>query len=230
MSQPPLAPEVRAGQAVYTKAVLAVYDQVVLGLFCRFVWRCPSRHIRELYRQHLSANHLDAGVGTGYFLDKCAFPTARPRLALLDLNPNSLEVAGRRLARYRPETYRANVLEPLAIPGPPFDSVGVNFLLHCLPGPLRAKAVALDHLKAVLNPGGVLFGSTLLAGGVNRPLLAGGVKRAVPARLLMRFFNAVGVFGNAGDDLDGLTAELARRFSDVSVRVVGCLALFSGRV
>jgi len=220
MTDPPLAPEVRAGQAAYTKAVLAVYDQVVLGLFCRFVWRCPSRHLQELYQRHLSANHLDAGVGTGYFLDRCQFPAPRPRLALLDLNPNSLDVAGRRLARYHPETYRANVLEPLTIPGLKFDSVGVNFLLHCLPGPLRAKAVALDHLKAVLNPGGVLFGSTLLAGGVNRPLLA---------RLLMRFFNAVGVFGNAGDDLDGLTAELTRRFSGVSVRVVGSLALFSGR-
>jgi SAM-dependent methyltransferase len=220
MTDPSLAPEVRAGQAVYSKAVLAVYDQVVLGLFCRFVWRCPSRHILDLYRQHLTANHLDAGVGTGYFLDKCAFPSPQPRLALLDLNPNSLEVAGRRLARYRVETYRANVLDPLTIPGPRFDSVGVNFLLHCLPGPLPAKAVALDHLKAVLNPGGVLFGSTLLAGGVKRP---------PPARLLMRFFNAVGVFGNAGDDLDGLTAELTGRFADVSVHVIGCLALFSGR-
>ena len=76
------------------------------------------------------------------------------------------------------------------------------------------------HSSRQNSYGGVLFGATLLAGGVNRPL---------PARLLMRFFNAVGVFGNAGDDLDGLTAELTRRFSDVSVRVVGCLALFSGR-
>src|ERR671933_624224 len=114
-----------AGQAVYTKPMLAVYDYVVLGFFCRFVWRCPSRHILELYQDCLSANHLDAGVGTGYFLDRCRFPVPEPRLALLDLNPNSLEVAARRLARYRPVTYRANALAALRVAGPGFDSVGV---------------------------------------------------------------------------------------------------------
>ena len=33
-----------------------------------------------------------------------------------------------------------------------------------------------------------------------------------------------------GDHLGGLTEELKRRFKDVSVEVVGCAALFSGRV
>src|SRR5262249_28963545 len=82
-------------------------------------------------------------------------PVPQPRLALLDLNRNSLHIAARRLVRYRPEIYRANVLEPLSIVGPRFDSNGVSALLHCLPGTMRAKAVALDHLKALLNPGGV---------------------------------------------------------------------------
>ena len=139
---------------------------------------------------------------------------------LLDLNPNSLEVASRRLVRYRPETCRANVLEPLKISGPGFDSVGVSALLHCLPGSMKEKAVAFDHLKAVLNPGGALFGATLLTGGVERSGLA---------RLVMRYFNRIRVFSNSGDDLDGLRAELTKRFSDVSVRVIGCIALFSGR-
>ena len=30
----------------------------------------------EMYRKHLTANHLDIGVGTGYFIDRCA-PQAR---------------------------------------------------------------------------------------------------------------------------------------------------------
>jgi hypothetical protein len=211
---------VHAGQAVYTRPMLAVYDSVVLGLFCRFVWRCPSRHVLDLYRDYISANHLDAGVGTGYFLDHCHFPVSQPRLALLDLNRNSLRLAAGRLARYRPDTYRANVLEPFSIAGPGFDSVGVSALLHCLPGTMRAKAIALDHLKAVLNPGGLLFGATLLGKDVPASWLA---------RLAMKRFNAVRIFCNRDDSLAGLREELTTRFIDVSVRVIGCIALFVGK-
>jgi SAM-dependent methyltransferase len=214
------ADQVHAGQALYTRPMLAVYDLAVLGLACRYLWGCPARHILELYDRSVSANHLDVGVGTGYFLDRCRFPAPRPRLALLDLNPNSLRVAAHRLARYQPEVYRANVLDPIEIDGPRFDSVGASCLLHCLPGTIRTKAIAFDHLRALLNPSGVLFGATLLGAGVD-PGWAG--LRA------MRFFNAKRVFTNRDDDLDGLRDELARRFAEISVEVVGCVALFTGR-
>jgi hypothetical protein len=45
----------------------------------------------------------------------------------------------------------------------------------------------------------------------------------------MRYFNAKRVFTNRGDDLEGLRGELAQRFAEISVRVVGCVALFTGR-
>lgn len=108
---PSISPErVQAGQALYTKVFLSIYDGFALGLNCRFLWKCPSHHMLELYNQYVSANHLEIGVGTGYFLDRCRFPTANPRLALMDLNPNCLEVSGKRLARYAPEIYWRNVL------------------------------------------------------------------------------------------------------------------------
>ena len=103
------AAQVEAGQAVYTKRILAMYDVAVLRLLCRVVWRCPSHRIVELYNVHVSANHLDVGVGTGYFLDRCRFPSGDVRLALLDLNLDCLEWPARRLARYRPEIHRINV-------------------------------------------------------------------------------------------------------------------------
>lgn len=215
-----LRPEVIAGQAAYTRPTLAVYDQVALGFLCRFVWRCPRRMIVEAYQQHLSANHLDVGVGTGYFLDHCDFPNPRPRLTLLDLNPNCLEYSARRLARFHPEVCQANVLEPLPLEGPKYDTIGMSALLHCLPGPMSAKGVAFDHLKEILVPGGILFGGTLLSGGVQR-------SRA--ARQAMRYFNATGVFNNQDDDLQGLAAELNKRFVQVFIRVHGCAAFFSAR-
>ena len=93
--------QVEAGQALYTKFFLHIYDWWALGVSCRFVWRCPSHYMLELYNHNVSSNHLDVGIGTGYFLDCCRFPTPNTRLALMDLNPNCLKATSKRLARVR---------------------------------------------------------------------------------------------------------------------------------
>jgi len=216
----PTDEQVEAGQVVYTKRLLQIYDPLVLGISNRYVWRCPSGRIQSLYHRHVSSSHLDVGVGTGFFLDRCRFPSGRPRVALMDLNPTALEYAVSRIARYRPETYRQNVLEPIRAEIPRFDSVGINYLLHCVPGPIREKAVALDHLKTLMNRGAVLFGSTILQGGVSQ---------GWAARRLMGLYNRKGIFSNTEDDLDGLWEALRQRFDRVSVEVIGSVALFSGR-
>lgn len=227
--------QIEAGQAVYTKRTLALYDFVVLGVSNRFIWKCPTPRIEAHYNRHITANHLDVGVGTGYFLDRCHFPSDTPRVALMDLNPETLEFASRRIARYHPESFRRNVLEPISLgpeksdsgkpgSGKPdsgkFDSIGINYLLHCIPGSIESKSVAFDHLKALMNPGARIFGSTLLQGGVHR---------SGAARRLMGIYNKKGIFSNAHDDLDGLRRELERRFEEVSIEIAGCAALFSAR-
>ena len=209
-----------AGAAVYSRALLMTYDVMVLGLSNRFAWRCPSSMVLSLYQANVTSNHLDVGVGTGYFLARCRFPTPRPRLSLLDLNRNSLAFTARRLRRYEPTTFVGDVLSPLALPGPRYDSIGLNYLLHCLPKPLERKATALDHLRPHLAPGGVLFGSTILGQGDGA---------SAAGRALMRFYNARRIFGNEDDSLEGLRAALSARFDAVEVRQVGAVALFSAR-
>lgn len=212
--------QVESGQAVYTKRVLKAYDFVVLGVSNRFIWKCPTPRQLQHYERHVSANHLDVGVGSGYFPDRCHFPSTPPRVALLDLNPTALEFAAQRIARYRPESYRRNVLESFTINAPGFDSVAVNYLLHCLPGSLASKAVIFDHLRPLMNANARLFGATLLHHGV---------VRSWAARRLMSVYNRKGIFSNQQDDLATLERELQRRFDDVKVEVLGCGALFSGR-
>lgn len=212
--------QVAAGQAVYSARALAVYDLLVLGLSNRLIWRCPSALQVRHYNQHVSANHLDVGVGTGYFLDRCRFPSHVPRIALMDLNLNSLEHSFKRIARFRPEAYVRNVLEPISWNAEKFNSVGANYLLHCLPGSIETKAVAFDHLKSLMRPNGVLFGATILQGGVERNWAA---------RHLMAFYNKKGIFSNESDDLRGLERALNQRFNCVSIQIRGCVALFSGR-
>lgn len=209
-----------AGQAIYSRTTLALYDLVVLALSNPLIWRCPTARILALYDSHASGDHLDVGVGTGWYLDHCRFPGAAPRIGLLDLNANSLAVTSRRIARYRPEQYLADVLRPLVIPASPFRSVALTYLLHCLPGDIAEKAVVLDNLAAMLAPDGVMFGATLLSAGV---------ERSTAARALMRVYNRKGVFSNAGDSLEALRTELEQRFRSVQIEIVGCAALFVAR-
>ena len=214
------AKQVQAGQAVYSKRVLSIYDFTVLGVSNRYIWRCSTATIEAHYNRHLSANHLDVGVGSGYFLDQCQFPGSKPRLALMDLNQNSLAYAAQRVARYQPEQYVQNVLQPIEQAITPFDSVGINYLLHCIPGTMHQKAKAFDHLAALMNPGAKLFGATILQGDVPRNLAAKG---------LMAIYNKRGIFSNKHDGVQPLTEALNQRFSNVEVNVEGCVALFSGK-
>ncbi|WP_224242324.1 class I SAM-dependent methyltransferase [Hyalangium gracile] len=214
----PSAQEVHAGQAIYTRWSLALaYDPVVLGYSNRFLWKCQTKRLLEMYDEYVSSNHLDIGVGTGYFLARCRFPSPRPRLALMDLNPNSLEYAARRTARYQPERYQRNVLEPLQLDVPKFDTIGMNYLLHCMPGALPEKAVVFDHVRPLLNPGGRVFGATLVQGDV---------PRSVWAQKLMDLYNRKGVFHNERDTVEDLKQALRQRFAESRVTVQGCAALF----
>lgn len=211
---------IKAGIALYSRLVLTLYDWWFLGFNCRFFWECPARYLLDLYNQHVSANHLDIGVGTGYFMDKCKFPGSSIRLALMDLNANSLRAASKRLIRYKPEVYRRNASEPFEINAPAFDSIGMMNLLHCLPGDLKTKAIVFEHARAVMNPGAVIFGSTILFEGVKRNPLA---------TLAMKTSNKRGFMANLNDTLEDLRESLRRNFSESSVRLIGCEALFWAR-
>ncbi len=206
--------------AVYTPARLALYDLVILGFSCRFVWRCPRRRFLELYDRYVGARHLDVGVGTGYFLDRCRFPVERPAITLLDLSEACLAKAVRRIARYSPEVRRANVLEPLDLDGARFDSVALNGVLHCLPATMEEKAAVFRNLRPFVAEGGALFGSTILGRGVEHGRLA---------RKAIAVYNREGIFTNREDDRETLERALASSFSRYETETEGSFALFAAR-
>lgn len=209
------------GHRAYTPLSLRFYDRAVLGFNNRFAWRCPTARILEMYQACISSNHLDVGVGTGYYLDRVRFPSDSPRLGLFDRSPNSLAHTARRLRRYTPEVYPGDILEPITETIAQFDSIAMNYLLHCLPGPMASRAVALENVQALLRPNGQFFGSTVLGRGVSAPFLA---------RLELPFWNGIGVFGNRDDSVDELRGLLANYFAHYEIEVRGCVALFRARV
>jgi SAM-dependent methyltransferase len=217
----PKAEQVEAGQRVYTPFTLRVYDLLVLGFSNRFVWRCRSSKMLRRYDSHVGARHLDVGVGTGWFLDHCTWPVESPKITLLDLNENSLSAASNRIRRYAPATVQANALARVDLGETLFDSMGANFLFHCLPGGLERKAATVaSNLRPYLASGGVFFGSTILGRGVSHNLLG---------RRLMRLYNRKRIFSNLEDDQRGLEQGLTSQLTDVEIEVVGTVALFAGR-
>jgi hypothetical protein len=212
------AETVRRGQAIYTPLVLHVYDAWVLGFSNHVLWRCPTRRLLEHYARHLRSNHLEAGVGTAYLLDRSTFPQGQPRIVLLDLNPHTLEFGSRRLRRYRPQTRLANLLQPIEF-SERHDSAAINYVLHCLPGDLKSKSIVFANLKAGMRPGGVIFGSTLVSQGV---------RLSPAARRLMALYNRKGIFSNEQDSPSALEAALRRHFERYTLDVVGSVALFAG--
>jgi len=204
--------------AVYTSVALSLYDVIMHGLSNRLAWRCPTSRLVELYAQNLSANHLEAGVGTGLFLDRAG--TAFDRLVLADINEHCLDRATRRLARFRPERRQINLLAPLPPDLTPFASVGLTYVLHCLPGRMAEKLVAVDHLRPVVARDAALFGATILGRGI-APNAA--------ARGLLDLYNKKGVFNNRADDIEALTEGLKQRFRTVTIEQDGCVALFTAR-
>jgi SAM-dependent methyltransferase len=208
---------VEANLAAFNDWTLKYYDWL-LEFTCKRIWRCPIDRTLELYRLHLSRRHLEVGVGTGYFLDH-----ARPQfaqLSLLDINPHCLEHTAARLARYAPTVYRGSALTTIDLEAGRFDSIALNYVLHCMPGTLAEKGAAFANLRPLLSPGGTIFGSTVLRHGVVCDLRA---------RAFMRFYNARRVFCNSHDSLTDLRHALAINFRDVRIELVGCVAQFSAR-
>jgi SAM-dependent methyltransferase len=209
-----------AGQAIYGRWFLPFYDAIVYSFNQPVLWRCSEQRLIDLYDENLSGRHLDIGVATGRLLDKARFPVPDPELTLMDLNPNSLRAASRRLEHCQPRAHQANVLQPWELPPAGFDSIAMMHLLHCVPGSMAEKGVAFEHAREALAPGGVLFGVTILGRGVELSWLA---RRTIADN------NWMGVMSNPEDDPLTLDAALGAVFPNRQVWTVGAVGFFVAR-
>ena len=206
----------------YTKLGLHLYDPLIVNLVAPRVWGCSPDVLVDHYREHVTSNHADLGVGTGYFLDRCGFDAPNPRLALIDLQPNCLAYTARRLSRYRPVTYVRDVLRPIDdIAGGPFDSIALPGIIHCLAGDLTQKSRVFDSIAPLTRAGTRVFGYTLVYDGVQDR-----IRRTLVHPLL----NGLRVIDNRNDHLSDLRRELNARFTACRIELIGCMALFSATV
>ena len=218
MSKKEFDESVQDGQNIYNPWVLRMYDLIVTYTSNSFIWQCSARHMTAQYNQYISHNHLDIGVGSGYYLKKV--PNKLDKLALMDLNENSIQHTIKRLKKEDITSYNHNVFEEFPESCNGFDSIGINYLLHCLPGTFETekKDVIANSTKA-LNPGGVLFGATII--NIDD-------KTSTIAKKLMSIYNKKGIFHNTKDTQQSLESALSVYLENINTKRIGNVVLFSG--
>lgn len=205
------------GIKVYTPLSLKLYDWWVLGVSNRYAWNCSTeRCLIPHFRNNMKNNHLDIGVGTGYYL---TFTPDICNVSLLDLNTSSLQAASERVGRTR---VKESILHDVFNPYPlhlreQFDSVSMFYLLHCLPGDMNDKSEVIAHASTALTKEGHLFGATILGDDAGHNMFG---------RKLMKIYNQKGIFSNRTDSVEALTSVLSRYFHHVEITVEGRVALF----
>jgi SAM-dependent methyltransferase len=205
-----------AGQRDYGPLLLNVYDPIVVGQVSRIVWRTQPGPLLDRFRERVRPNHLDVGPGTGYFLDKSGLPDGSA-ITILDPNPNVLKHVSKRLTRFKVTAVEADVLKPLPVAGP-FDSAALHLVIHCLPGPIERKQLAVNNVAAVLAPDGVFFGASVL--GIPGP-------HTRLARGVLKVFNKQGGFDNLDDTEESLRTMLGSAFEQVQIETIGAVAVFA---
>ncbi|MBX9577707.1 MAG: class I SAM-dependent methyltransferase [Chthoniobacterales bacterium] len=214
----PTESEIKAGQACYTSFTLKLYNFIVPIFNNHCVWRCPTRYQLEQYHRYVTPAHLDIGVGTGFFLKKTAWPH-NTQLSLMDLNPACLQAAAQSVSWLSPAIYLSDIFKPQANLAQKFDSISMNYLLHCLPGDMRSKNSVIANATSMLRPGGILFGSTILPDPELQNFLS---------IRMMHYFNKKQIFSNQEDRCLLLKEILEKNLTDVDIKIIGCVALFKG--
>ena len=210
-------------QVYFNPILLGCYDFTVYRFVSRFIWGCKNEILLQRYRQFVQTKHLEVGVGTGYLIEKSikGHQKENMRLTLMDLSVACLDKASKRLEKFNPSKIRHNILDAPIKSGQhkeakQFNSIGINYVLHCVNGDFKEKGIAFGNLKKLLNENGVLFGSTVIA---NKQSL-------IVAKLFMRILNVIGLFNNNNDKVNDLEVALNTHFKFVKVRVVSSVVMF----
>ena len=202
---------------IYNRLSLYFYDIYVHGFVAPSIFKCKTANILDLYRQNTSSQHLEAGVGTAYLLMKSRVLDKIHNLAILDMNKDCLAFSRQKLKEVNPQLFQVNLLESFAGHDMYYDSIAINYVLHCIPGNFTEKAVVFSNLKAHMSSKGILFGSTVL---FPDPATSRFAHR------LVSIYNQSGVFNNRQDDEAGLLQALRANFSQVECRQIGDIAIF----
>lgn len=201
------------GQKVYSKLVLKLYNFIVLFFNNSFLWKCKTSQLLQLYKDNVSSNHLDIGVGSGYYLKNVKDRLSK--VALMDLNPNCLEYVKNVLKDKEVSTYQLDILKDIAEEFySKYDSISCNYLIHCLPDNGNKEKV-FENIAKMLSKDGVAFGSTIINDYSSRLAIKVANK-----------FNAKGIFDNKNDTYESIEKYIKNNFVEYTTKQIGSVCVY----
>jgi len=201
------------GQKVYSKLVLKLYNFVVLFFNNTFLWKCKTSQLLQLYKDNVSHNHLDIGVGSGYYLKNVKDRLSK--VALMDLNPNCLEYVKNVLKDKEVSTYQVDILKDVAEEFySKYESISCNYLIHCLPDNGNKEKV-FENIAKMLSKDGVAFGSTIIDD-----------YSSSLAIMVANKFNAKGVFDNKNDTYESIEKYIKNNFAEYTIKQIGSVCVY----
>ena len=215
------------------------YDKLVNNINCKYVWKCSSQHIVNNYRKNVTSRHLEIGPGTGHFLTRQQLASSShiiDYLTLIDINPDILEysktILDKEYTTTPIQTINHNIFSN-TIPTKyrnslEFNSVGINYVLHCIPGKLENKLdTLLNNLisskasRSTDKSSFTLFGSTVICDPLHMNTLA---------EYELMLLNGIGIFHNDNDTFDELSSYLNSNNIPHNLTKKGYVAIFSLQV
>ena len=184
------------------KLPVCLYPKIVQSGITPHVWGLPQSVAADMYDRHVRKTHLEVGPGPSPY-DFCLTTS----VTFMDVNAHVLKAA--QAAVPHADVWRGDILNSSELPPQRFTSLGCFNVMHCIPDKNKWSRLMYSASRA-LEPGGVLFGATVL--------------NTHPAS---RILNAAGIFHNRHDSLDDIALWSREGFRRIYLKQVGSCAIFA---
>ena len=203
----------------FVSSSIKFYDYLVNDINCNYAWRCNKTNIFDLYRKNLKPNHLEIGPGSGYFLLPKHHNKKIENLYLMDINYPILNHSHTQLKNHFPNVYpiKHNIFEN-SLKFFDFQSVGINYVLHCVPGSLENK---MEKLIENLPNNVSIFGSTVINDYDKQTNLS---------KLELMFLNKFGIFNNYDDYSNSFIKFVDSNKLNFNTQIIGNVLIFEIKV
>ena len=203
----------------FVSSSIKFYDYLVNDINCNYAWRCNKNNIFDLYRKNLESNHLEIGPGSGYFLLPKHHNKKIGNLFLMDINYPILNHSHNNLKNHFPNVYpiKHNIFEN-SLKFLDFQSVGINYVLHCVPGRLENK---MEKLINNLPENLTIFGSTVI-NDFN--------KQTNLSQVELMVLNKLGIFNNSNDYSNALIKFAKSNKLEFDTQIIGNVLIFKIKV
>lgn len=202
----------------FVSSSIKFYDFLVNDINCNYAWRCNKSNIFNLYKNNIKSNHLEIGPGSGYFLMQNDNLKIR-NLYLMDINQPILNESKKNLELKYSNTQVINhdiFKKPIKIEN--LESVGINYVLHCVPGNLEYK---FENLLKNLPTNVNIFGATVINDSDKQTSLS---------QAELYFLNSKGIFNNNQDYSEDFLNFMLNQKINFNHKIIGNVLIFEIKV